>query len=248
MDIKRLYMLYGEDYKINEDISIKNPQLREIMDLGYETYFSYVNSLILTPYEIGDILWFDMGVWYEDVTQWEMFLSFFEKDEVAQKALAWFLKVDDLALIQNTKTEEYYFVFIKDEKQIFVTEENFYEISSMIRKINNVPPPYEVGKETTKFVKIRLLERMKHDREKPKKNNFKENINIESIISSVAWCGTSNIIDIWNLTIYQLYDGYSRLSTKDNYDKTMSAIYAGTIESDKINQEQIYWAKVFNQE
>ena len=54
--------------------------------------------------------------------------------------------------------------------------------------------------------------------------------------------------EIFNYPIYRIYEGYARLNALDNWDKTVTAYYAGTIDTEKtkINFEKINWSKILN--
>jgi len=65
------------------------------------------------------------------------------------------------------------------------------------------------------------------------------------MISGLGWKANNiNIFDVWDLTVYQLYDGLNRLKIIDDYQFTLSGIYAGTIDSGKINLKDINWMKI----
>lgn len=72
----------------------------------------------------------------------------------------------------------------------------------------------------------------------------KNNVDLQSIISAVMWKGYKSIEEILNMTIYQLYDGYYRLSIIDNCNYLNQGIYHGTISQKDISQNDLNWAKI----
>ena len=82
---------------------------------------------------------------------------------------------------------------------------------------------------------------------KQRKIKNKHNIDLQSISSSLMWkSGIGE--EIFNYPIYRIYEGYERLNALDNWDKTITAYYAGNIDTEKtkINFEKINWSKILN--
>lgn len=75
LKISKLELLKGNSYKLTPFINVKHPTLGEIADFGYVTYCSYMSKIAYGVYDDADILWVEKGVWYEDITEWEYFVS-----------------------------------------------------------------------------------------------------------------------------------------------------------------------------
>ncbi len=97
-------------------------------------------------------------------------------------------------------------------------EEEFYEIRRVVRKIN-----YLNGEESTAELKFRnnaarrIYEQTQQRRKKVTKKD--ESINLPNIISAVSVGHNSyNLTNIWELTIYQLYDQFFRQNMKVQMD------------------------------
>lgn len=78
---------------------------------------------------------------------------------------------------------------------------------------------------------------------KPKK---KPVIDFHSIISGLSWrtTGGVNLFNIFDLTIYQFYDGYYRLENIDHYNSILTGIYTGNIDAKNIKMQDINWARI----
>jgi len=85
------------------------------------------------------------------------------------------------------------------------------------------------------------LDLKKKDKSQPKP---KSDVDLQSIISSVMWKTHKSIDEILKMTIYQLYDGYFRLSLIDSCNNLAQGIYHGTIDQTKIKQSELNWAKI----
>jgi len=236
MDIEYC-MLRGLDLKIDSNLQIKNPKLSEIYDIGYEKYSMYTSFITSSPYDLMVELK-DIGIDYESLTHYQMFWNFYANQDIYKESFKYF-------------TGQYYEIFKDESGNIVLVNENsiidefkFNEIIYFIKRINylRLKPEYNPGNKTT------LLYLMQQKRKRAKRRKKKEKINLESIISSVVWFSNNgtNLNNIWELTISQLYDGYFRLNKIDNYDKIMNALYAGTIEKSKIDLEEINWSSIIN--
>jgi hypothetical protein len=67
---------------------------------------------------------------------------------------------------------------------------------------------------------------------------------IYSIITSLLWSPNCKETQesIWKLTPYQIYSGYLTVEKLKNYDSMTSGIFAGTVDQNKINLNNIHWS------
>ena len=66
----------GTPLKLNDKLSIRHPKIKDIIELGHDTYMKYVSTLITTKYDVADILWFENKIWYEDIkSDWDFFIQ-----------------------------------------------------------------------------------------------------------------------------------------------------------------------------
>lgn len=71
----------------------------------------------------------------------------------------------------------------------------------------------------------------------------KEKMTLVSIVSGLSWKSNGvSIKEILDLNIYQIYNGFFTTNNIDNYHHTLSAIYAGTIDSKNIKMADMHWA------
>jgi len=235
--MNNLDLLYGDELVINKNITIKHPTVMDIKKLGYEIYSTYVYLLTARPVDVGDILWVDCKIWYEDVTQWEMFLNFFQNHPDTKKAIKWFTGLEcEIAIVDNVT-----YLYCK-EKEIYMNEHFYLEMREYIKTINYIPTPkLDVENSGNKITQKYILEHKRKER----KNKEEEIIDLSSIISSLIWKGHIGL-EVWEFPIYSIYDGYFRLNMIDNYDKTITALYAGNIDTKKtqIDIEKINWSNI----
>lgn len=125
---------------------------------------------------------------------------------------------------------------LREDEVIIINRDNFDDIAQVIKlqnylqkpKIENSVKP--VDEETRAL--IEHMERMRKKVEDKKKRQQQQegdvDIDIADIVSAVSSKSNSiNKINIWRLSVYQLYDEYARLELIDNYDFSIKAMMAG---------------------
>lgn len=235
----RLDLYFGDDLILFDKLIIKHPKLIDIKKLGYQKYMQYISNLILSPKDIADILWFESQQWYEDISHWTFFIQMYMNETSYKDALKWFTGYEFYVMTDKDNN-----LFLADiEKKIIINEFTFMVLLDFIKQINFIPNKIDLDNCGNKHTKIYLLKQMY----KKRKKNTKEKIDLASIISAVDW-KSSKGNEIWNFSIYRIYEGYFRLNQIDNYDKTMMGLYFGTIDTSKnpIDFEKINWSNIIN--
>lgn len=138
----------------------------------------------------------------------------------------------------NESNEEENLYYVQEDNFKF-TELYYNRVVEFLKQINWINIEYNFVKGGTKNAKIYILKNLYKKRNK----NKKQTIDISTINSSINAKGKE---DTWNMPIYAFYDCYYRLVKIDEYNNTMSALYAGGIDTKKnpINWEKINWSSV----
>ena len=89
----------------------------------------------------------------------------------------------------------------------------------------------------------KILSKLKNIAKKEKNTKEDKRLSLPNIISSLASHSKSlNIINIWDLTVYQLYDQFFRQQIDDSYNITSSQVAAW---GDKDNKfDPLFWASL----
>jgi hypothetical protein len=177
-----------------------------------------------------------------------------------KQALNFFLQLDGEFILVEKRigdSDEYQVILFNTQTKIneetnepyyFVNEDNFkftemyYNITvEFLKKINWINIEYDFVKGGSKNAKIYILKNLYKKRGK----NKKQYVDISTINSSIM---AKNNRDTWDMPIYSFYDCYYRLVKIDEYNNTMSALYAGGIDTKKnpINWEKINWSSIIN--
>ena len=101
-----------------------------------------------------------------------------------------------------------------------ITGDNFSQICDLILQLNNIKRRDEDISKVKNKKALDILKKIQKGRaERQKNKKADKNMEIANIISAVANRHPSlNMINIWDLTIYQLWDAFARLSNNSIYD------------------------------
>lgn len=212
-----------------DNINIYTPSLLKIFDIGEEEYNYYINLITLDTKKTMQNT--DMSELSEEeknllnnFTAFDMLIINILEDEKlwndVVKMLEFFLckENEKVNFIKNGKTVYFYVGDINDEK--IITRDNYDEIIDVIKIQNDVLDVKEekkynpANKKVAEF--IRKMEERKAKLNKLKKRN---EINILDLVSILASNSKSlNLLNIWDLNIYQFNDQLARLQINENYE------------------------------
>jgi len=228
-----LKLLKGSSFFVNE-IEIKPLTLKEIVDIGYMKYQQYLNVYIL---DLEDIL-LDIPEEFNEIKIFDLLLNSGIDDllENLLSSIYFFFKPKNIKVIENE--------IILDDN--IINRDNWDSICEII-KIQNCVKKAEKEEYNPANEKAReIIEKIKALK---KSIPQRESITLASMISGIAWKSHNiNIINIWDITMYQLYDALNRLNLIDDYNFTLSGLYAGTIDGTKIDMKKINWMKIIKNE
>lgn len=216
-------LLSPEPMKLQNIGSIVSPTLRSISSIGgYDTYQYYLSILLLDlktylnmigkseQYDLisdQDKLKFNIF----DLTPYEQFCS------LLQDILNFFIKED----VRYSQENKYYIV--KENEHIVgtITKDNYNSVCDLICQRNCIKSSQEENLSKVKSKKaLEILKKIKRGRaEKEKQSKADKNMELGNIISAVANKSQSlNILNIWDLTIFQIWDCFTRLNNNNIYD------------------------------
>ena len=224
-----LKLLAGMPIDIN-NLGILTPlKLKEITNIGESNYNELLSVLLIDKENIE-------GLNDQEISNLELLMVYsYQNFEFREKVLK------SLKLFFNKE------FFMSNEglfycEDLIIDKEPFDDFQYALKCANHIEikkePEYVPGNERAR----KFMEKLKLNKQNIKKP---ETMNLHSIISGVAWKSNNmNIIEIFKLTIYQLYDAFYRLENIDNYNYTLSGIYAGTVDSKNINISNITWSRI----
>lgn len=202
---------------------VKSPTLREISSLGYNTYRHYLAVLSL-----------DLDSYLSMTGMSELYALLSEEEKTKMTLFDLLLSSPpSCALIQNmldffmegtvtfSESQHVFLVCAGDGQTGLITRENYLTVCDMIGQRNYLKPRRSEDLSKVKSKKaLEIMKKLQKGRaEKEKLAKTDQNMELGNIISAVANRSQSlHILNIWDLTVYQLWDCFARLSGNNLYN------------------------------
>lgn len=224
---------------------IRKPTLQEIADITFDNFYSYEVLLKLTPGTYYTIIKKDEGgkeYWngLSDDKKFSITLyQLVKEDEILQESYATlfgFFFIEQVIYVDGV------FVFISPDVKIEeddIDEENiigamsdtngvFYDVLNIIQQTCGIANDDEDEPQNTPKFKNKLAEKLFGRIQKAKEKEKKAedlNMTLPNIISAVSnKHPTINPINVWDLTIFQLLDSFSRLRSNTAYNMNANSV------------------------
>ncbi|PYY28358.1 hypothetical protein [Paenibacillus illinoisensis] len=208
------------------------PSLNEIFQLNMSTYNEYLSSLLI------DKSAFDTEI-DEKISNYDVFIvncyHNYSFKEISFKAISFFFKCKPSLVMEGEEV----IVELADGK---IDRTNFPLLQKVLKMGNNVKltPPEPEYKPANSRAKKMIEMIMKNKKNKPPP---KEKMDLFSIVSGLVWKNNSqNLESILSMNIFQIYNGLHTTDKIENVHHTVTAIYAGKIDSKKIKLSDLHWA------
>lgn len=221
MKIDYFDLLSPEPLRIQGVGGILSPKLKDISSIGINTYQYYLTILLM-----------DLKTCFTMLEQEESFQSLSAEAQIS---------VFDLLTVNNQlvsllecvlnffieeevvySTEHKMFLVQKNHELIgTITKEKYPQVCNLICQRICIQTDREDDVSRVKNKKaLEIMKKLRQGRaEKAKRTKADKNMELGNIISAVANKSQSlNIINIWELTVYQVWDCFLRLSNNSVYD------------------------------
>ena len=170
LDIDELFLYFGDDYLINDYITINQPNIGDIVDYGEASYFSMVHVMTAIPSDLKSQLW-DMGLDWTEVDDFELFMML-APTLTPDKTFILFGDLDFSKLRPYPNEVNGDIVLADKETGIIIDKMIYMRIVSYLRKLHNITP--KVEKAANKMTKKILIEedraKIRFNQDKPFKS------------------------------------------------------------------------------
>ena len=238
-EIDELSMYLGEDYIVNNKITIHQPTIGEIRKFGEKRYFHMVNLLCCIPSDIKSVLW-DKGIDYEEISDFELFVMLaggLTKEDT-------YLLLGDIDLSnfrQGINPENEELILFEPEQQIVIDKLLYQKMVNYIRRMHNLTPKVEHAyNKTTKMI---LIELNRSDLQKASTEKYKSRLLplISSMVNSEGFKYNSK--EVLDVGLVEFMDSVNRIPIILNSKALLQGCYSGMIDATKINKEALNWMK-----
>lgn len=237
--IQKPNLLKVRNYKVNDKISVHVPTVDEIFDFGDQKYYSIVQTLVATPFDLMVEL-DDIGIDYETITDYQLFILMMESIAVNEddtSILFGDLNLKGFQEAVNPQNGEK--VLWSKDNDIVIDQMIALEICNAIRKIHFWEAP--IGRAGNAEAKRYLIERNRKKKKRLAKKPYKSFL--ESMIISLVNTEEFpyNYETVMELSVYKLNASWRQIQKKKHWEQTMNGAYFGTVDLNKIDLEKLSW-------
>jgi len=246
--VDNLDLLLGKPLVLG-NLTVRHPKISDVIELGESFVFSAINIFTLKPSDLMVEL-YDSGIDYRNTKPYDVFILLcgetldrgddgeirWNRDSQVSKQLGWLTGIED-------------FMLSSDGENLFLTSPStgakidigvYTQIRKYFMDMNNrsEKETYNPGNDTTmKF----LIEQERKKRKREEKRGHKSYLAPQ--ISSLVWASGRSFEDVYNLYLYQFFDGLLRINKIKSYDNVCFGYYAGNIETSSFNKvkESLNW-------
>lgn len=145
LEVDSLFLYFGDDYVINENIKLIQPTIGQVVDYGEAQYFSMVHTLTAIPSDVKSMLWDQMNLDWTQVEDFELFILFAQSMTPDKTGIIFGnLDFSKMKPFRNNQNGE---IVLADKESGVVIDKLIYaRMMSFLRKLHNITPKPEKAK------------------------------------------------------------------------------------------------------
>ena len=200
LEADSLFLYFGDDYVVNEQINLHQPVIGEIVDYGEGQYFSVIYTLTAIPSDMKSQLW-DMGIDWCNIEDFDLFCMLSQTLTPEQTGIIFGdLDFSKMKPYRNPQNDE---VVLADKESGVVIDKLLYaRIMSFLRKLHNITPKPEKAK--GKRAKEAMIEEDRRNREFNKDKPFRSYL--LPLISAIKVKQGYTKDYVRNMGLYEFFD------------------------------------------
>lgn len=231
-------LLYKDRIDVNQYIHIAIPLVGDVFD-NEDEYYGLVSLLTAMPIDLM-LLLDDAGIDFTTINDYELFLRLFpEIQETPKEILSMVFGDLDLTKFKLDINPENGMIILNNKEDGIIIDRAIHgRIAATLRFLHNIEKNRR--KPGNEDAKQYLLERakIKSKRKKKKKDSELESL-IVSLVNTEQF--KYDFDTVRNLSIYQFNKCVKQITHKIDYEHRMQGVYAGTIDSKKLSQDDLSW-------
>lgn len=237
------YFVDGQDYVINDFLTLRCPTVREVKDFGEGMYANIIDLFTRKPYDVAVEL-YDSGVDYQSITDWDLFVDTIIKiPQTYTKIICENVDFTKFNRYINKETGAKYLVH--SENSDFIIDEVVYRyMVTYLRYTHFISEKveYDVGNNMAKRF---LIDRMRRKKKKLEQDYALGRKKRRSQLSDmIRYCVNNknfkyDYSSVMDIKLCLLYDSFFFITRSNERDNVMSGIYHGTIDSSKMKDKGI---------
>jgi hypothetical protein len=236
-----LKLLAGDPIQVGNVCKVHPLKLREIKDIGEDVYNQNLFFITLNKEKLKDNEIFNQEI-LTQLSDYELFILLYVQDPYFQQSITHFFNLIFKEPQISLHQEGFFYLGDISEKR-WITEDIFNQITQIIKKQNLLQEEEKQFRPANDKAR-ELIEKRKKIMQKLQKQNKQDGLKLSDIVSIVSsYSPDINILNVWDLTVYQLYNAYIRLLVKDSFEREFAQYLQGA-DPQKLNLK--HWASKIN--
>ena len=170
LEIESLFLYFGDDYVINDQIKCSQPTIGQVVDYGEQEYFSMVHTLTAIPSEVKAMLWDQMQLDWTQVADFDLFIMF-SQSMTPDKTGIIFGDLDFSKMRPYRHPQNDEIILVDKESGIIIDQLIYMRMMTFLRKLHNITPKPEKAK--GKRAKQAMIDEDRRNREFNKDKPFR---------------------------------------------------------------------------
>lgn len=237
LDVSELALYFGDDYVINEYITITQPTIGEIVKYGEAYYFSMLHTITAIPSDLKSQLW-DIGLDWCNIADFDLFMMLSQTLTPDKTGILFGdLDFSKLRPFNNNQNDEV--VLANKETGLIIDKLIYTRIVNYLRKLHGITPKPEKAK--GKRAKQAMIDEDRRNRELNKDKPFKSFL--MPLISSLKVKQGYTKDYVRNMGLFEFFNDISRIQAIDSADHLLNGMYCGMADLSKIDKKNFNWMR-----
>ena len=234
-EIDELKLYFGEDFRVNDYVIIRQPSIGEIIQMGEKKYFSIVQLLTSTPSDMIAQL-HKMGLDWNEVDEFELFsMLALSLDKEDTRILFGDLDFSQFRIEPLEGVRRH--VLRHQELGFEIDELSYGAIVHYLRVMHGFKKKTALaGNEATKQM---MIEMALEDLEIAKRKQFKSQLKslVSTMVNSAGF--KYNLEEVKEMKLCQFMDSVSRVQIIRSSEALLQGCYSGMIDTKKIDKKEL---------
>lgn len=236
-DVESLFLYFGDDYVINNQIKLMQPTIGQVVDYGEASYFSMIHTLTAIPSDMKSQLW-DMGIDWCEIESYELFIMLAQTLTPDRTGIIFgdldFSKMKPYRHPQNDEI-----ILADKESGIIIDKLIYMRMMTFLRKLHNITPKPEKAK--GKRARQAMIDEDRRNRELNKDKPFRSYL--LPLISAVKVKQGYTRDYMRNMGLFEFFDDVARIQAVDHADHLLQGSFCGMADLSKVPKEEFNWLR-----
>ena len=249
-NITQLQLFYGDDFKVNDFITIHQPTIGDILEYdkeyGESSFWSMLNVFTANPTSYRLFLWKDMNIDWTFLNDYQLFLILYQFEIFTLPEEEW-TNIDEKGITDVIKLLRNSTLY-NPEKEIELDEDSYNVIVYYLRSTFNIFPKIEKAKDRTTKEWIIEEEEMKLNAKK-KDSDSSTSYLLPLISGCLNHPGFKyNKQELKQVGYYEFMDSVQRLQIIESTSALLHGSYSGFADVSKVDKEQFNFMREIKHE